>query len=133
MKKHLFPLLALLLLFAVGSLHGQTGALKATIPFAFTAGDITLPAGEYRVTALNDTGTLLVAGTKSGFVSTHPVETTPASASTRLVFHQYGNHYFLYQIWVQGENLGRELPKTPMEKEVARNGWPTAVAVLASK
>ena len=56
-----------------------------------------------------------------------------APAKTMLVFHRYGNRYFLYQIWVEGNNRGRELPRTPSEKELASNGRPTLVAVLAYK
>src|SRR5207244_6047829 len=53
--------------------------------------------------------------------------------STQLVFHRYGNRYFLYQIWVRGENRGRELPQTRLERELASNRQPAPVAVLASK
>src|SRR5438105_14096363 len=80
-------------------------------------------------------GVLWVAGSgfSKGFVGSQAVEKIAAATSTRLVFHRYGNRYFLYQIWVEGENRGRELPRTRLEKEVASNARPSSVAVLASK
>jgi hypothetical protein len=132
-KKRMFPLLAVLVVLAAGALKAQSNPVEATVPFDFTAGDITLPAGEYRVTSLGDAGTLLLAGAKKGLVSTQPVETNAASASTRLVFHRYGSRYFLYQIWVRGNNSGRELPKTRVEREMAGNRPPEAVAIIASR
>src|SRR5437660_12355661 len=65
-KQQLFPLLAVLVLLAAGSVQAQNGGVKANIPFDFTAGSKTLPAGEYRITAMSDAGGVLrVAG--SGF------------------------------------------------------------------
>jgi hypothetical protein len=61
------------------------------------------------------------------------VEKIEAPSQTKLVFRRYGDRYFLYQIWVEGNNRGRELPMTPLEKELASNARPTLVAVLAMK
>ena len=134
-KQHLFSLLVMVVLLAAGSLHAQTGEVKATIPFDFTAGNMSLAAGEYSITSMSDAGRILsVAGASSkGLVGSHAAEKMEAPAKTMLVFHRYGNRYFLYQIWVEGINRGRELPRTPSEKELASNGRPTLVAVLAYK
>ena len=43
------------------------------------------------------------------------------SEGTKLVFHRYGDRYFLAQIWVAGNNSGSELPKSPREVEVAQD------------
>jgi hypothetical protein len=135
-KQQLFPLLAVLVLLAAGSVQAQIGGVKTNIPFDFTAGSMTLPAGEYRITAMSDAGSILLvagSGSSKGFVRSQAVEKMAAATSTKLVFHRYGNRYFLYQIWVEGENRGRELPRTRLEQELASNSRPTQVAVLASK
>ncbi|HKN36556.1 MAG TPA: hypothetical protein VJX16_25215 [Terriglobales bacterium] len=135
-KQRLFPLLAGLVLLAAGSVQAQNGGVKANIPFDFTAGSMTLPAGEYSITRMSDFGgILLVAGSSSSkdLVRSQAVENIAAPTSTQLVFHRYGNRYFLYQIWVRGENRGRELPQTRLERELASNRQPAPVAVLASK
>lgn len=136
MKKQLFPLLAMLLL-ATGLSNAQLDrqAVKANIPFDFITGNTTLPAGEYRVSAISELGTLSVIGGASDhtLVNSHAVLANAASTSTKLIFHRYGDQYFLYQIWVQGENRGRELPQTRLERELASNPRFSTVAVLAHR
>src|SRR5215831_16849717 len=102
-KQNLFPLLAMLLL-AMGLASAQIGqqAVKARIPFDFTAGNKALPAGQYRVAAISDLA----------MVNSHAVQANAAPTSTKLIFRRYGDQYFLYQVWVQGESRGRELPQT---------------------
>ena len=39
----------------------------------------------------------------------------------KLVFHKYGDQYFLSQIWRTGENGGRELRMAHKERELAKN------------
>lgn len=134
-KQHLFPLLAMVVLLAVGPVQAQS-PVKANIPFDFTVGSMSLPAGEYSITARGNAGSLLsVAGTGSSeaFVIAHQVETLAAPTSSKLVFNRYGNRYFLYQIWVEGKHRGREFPRTRLEQESARNAHPYSVAVVASK
>jgi hypothetical protein len=36
------------------------------------------------------------------------------------VFHKYGNHYFLRQVWSPGQSEGYELPASKVERELAR-------------
>ena len=54
---------------------------------------------------------------------------TADSKKTKLVFHRYGDQYFLAQIWTEGNNRGSELPKTEREPEVAM-GYPAAQDVV---
>jgi len=139
-KRHLPPLLAIFLL-AAGSLYAQISSPvsspeKANIPFDFTAGSMDLPAGEYTVMTTDALGNLLIRGEgKQGmFLGSDAAQANRAAASTVLVFHRYGDRYFLSQIWVQGEEWGRELPMTKPEKELrTSNARPILVAVLAYK
>jgi hypothetical protein len=41
---------------------------------------------------------------------------------TELVFNKVGNQYFLAQIWVAGSAAGNEVPKSRMEKRLAKGG-----------
>ena len=49
-----------------------------------------------------------------------------AKNSGMLIFHRYGNAYFLAQVWRQGATEGRELLKSKAERaaerELAKNG-----------
>jgi hypothetical protein len=135
-KQNLFPLLAVILL-ASGLASAQLGqnGVKADIPFAFMAGSNSFAAGEYRIAAASDTGVLAVMnpGSKSALVGSHAIQANATTAETKLIFHRYGDRYFLYQIWVAGEDRGRELPQTRLEKELASNMRFTSIAVLAHR
>ena len=135
-KLQLSPLLAILLL-ATGLSSAQIGRqpVKANIPFDFMAGKTSLPAGEYTVAALSDMGPLSVSADGAGraMVNSHAVQISAPSEQTKLIFHRYGDQYFLYQVWIQGENRGRELPQSKLEKELASNIRFSSIAVLAHK
>jgi hypothetical protein len=136
-KLYLFSLLAAVALVIAASLSdAQTRgrAVKANIPFDFNAGNKHYSAGQYRVNAVSDLAlAILGQGSESGFVFSRRAESSSPSATTKLIFHQYGTSYFLYQIWVQGENSGRELPMTRVEKELARNAIASPAVVVAQK
>ncbi len=140
MKKHsLIPLLAMVVVLAVGSAYAQLpspGGVKANIPFNFTVNRMTLPAGEYTVSNSGTSGVLLISAQDSsqrGFISTIGVQANKGSSQTKLVFHRYGDQYFLSQIWVSGESSGRELPRTRAEKELMAKAASDSVTILARK
>lgn len=112
--------------------------LVVNIPFAFTAGGIALPAGEYRVErTAYDTPALRIEGTDKGaaaFVLSFAAEAKASEAQPKLVFHCYGNRYFLFQVWTGGAERGRQLPKSPQEKEqslAAQGETPDQVTIVA--
>jgi hypothetical protein len=45
-----------------------------------------------------------------------------------LVFHQYGDEYFLTEIWPAGGQTGRALPKSRAERELQRQSNDAKVA-----
>ena len=119
-KRNFLPLLAMFLL-AAGSLNAQISRpVKANIPFDFTAGGVDLPAGEYQIAATGTPGNLLIRGegTQGMFLVSYAAQTNRVEASSKLVFHRYGDRYFLSQIWEQGEVRGSELPMMKVEKEL---------------
>jgi predicted GNAT superfamily acetyltransferase len=113
-------------------------AVLANIPFAFTAGEMTLPAGEYKVQKLtNDASPLLIRSTDgngASIVMTFAASANAPQAKSKLVFHRYDNRYFLTQVWTAGSARGRELPKSAKEKEqalAAHNEAPEQVTIVA--
>ena len=138
-KQNLIPLLAMVLMLAVGVAYAQLpspGTVKVSIPFSFTANQVAMPAGDYTVKNSGSAGVLLISSddaSQHGLISTTSVESNSRSTQTKLIFHRYGDQYFLSQVWVRGEASGRELPKTRAEKELmARSSFET-VAILAQK
>jgi hypothetical protein len=136
MKKQLFALLGLGLLFATASAYAQTAALKANIPFNFVATGKSLPAGEYTIQSLSTSERVLVirGPEKSAhMVMANACESAKPSDKTKLVFHRYGDRYFLSQIWTAGNSSGAELPQSRREAEVAMDFPLQEVILIASR
>ena len=130
-------MLALALMAATKPARAQE-PLLVHIPFAFAAGKMTLPAGEYRVQkAAYDSSILLIQRTDqaaTAMVTSFAAQANAKQAQSKLIFHRSGNRYFLSQIWVAGSARGRELTKSPQEKEqslAAHNEMPEQVTIVA--
>jgi hypothetical protein len=109
----------------VGSAQAQSLAdpIKVNIPFDFQVADTKFPAGEYYVRRLphsSSDSVVMISSVDAGHVTvrlTSAVETfTPKDKGT-LVFHRYGEQYFLYQVWPAGGETGRVLPRSRSERE----------------
>ena len=124
MKKQLFVLLGLGLLVGM-SAYAQTVNLKADVPFNFIIRGATLPAGEYTIQGLGGDGSAIAVRGPNPKANTIVLSQRCASSSaakqSKLVFHRYGEGYFLAQLWVAGNDSGRELAKSPREMEMARD------------
>lgn len=130
----LVPLLAMGILMAVGSAMAQQNRdIMANVPFSFRAADRLLPAGEYRVKAMSPSGVVALLGAKNQMVGTHGTLSSRPSSSSKLIFNKVGGSYFLSQIWLQGQQLGLELPRSRMEKEMAKAGSSETLSVVAEK
>ena len=140
MKKQALSLVgALSLLLAAGLAFGQSSRIRADVPFNFTVNGTNMPAGSYTVSRVtNSINTLVIQSDDNKeikLVNPHRVESMKAADRTRLVFHCYSgrDHCFLYQLWVEGQGMGQELPRSPLEKEVAAARTPSNdVPVIAS-
>jgi len=129
MKKHAFTILAvfsLLLTISAASVHAQSNRSTINIPFSFTVGHKTLPAGEYSVEpgrSDSNSSWLIqsVEGNGSVFFSTSSIWTIETQKTSRLVFNNYDGQYFLSQIWSVGDNSGRELYRPRLERQLAKS------------
>jgi hypothetical protein len=101
--------------------------LKANIPFSFVIGNQTLPAGEYTVRYVNQNSgksALLfksVDGRTSRIVNMNAAQTSRAEIKASLVFNQYGDSYFLSEVWTGSDQYGLSLPKSSAERRM-KNG-----------
>lgn len=94
----------------------------ANVPFDFRSGSHLMPAGKYEITKLSD-HILLLRGTdqdRSQVVPAFDAISMKVQDHGKLVFHRYGNQYFLYQVWSQGRSEGFQVPKGHTEKEMLR-------------
>jgi hypothetical protein len=113
--------------------YGQVTAVKAEIPFAFQVGNKSLPAGEYSIQTIQGTNedVRMIRRIDSSAVAmapTSPVVAKNGKPGMELVFHKYGDRYFLSEIWTGGD-LGRKLTKPALEKQLEREMSEREVAV----
>src|SRR6266567_5276218 len=112
MKKCLFVMAGLLMfssMVATQVARAQEPML-VNIPFAFVAGNATLPAGEYRVQKLDGNSAVLLIhcwdANASALVITNAAQAKEPQTESKLVFNRYGNRYFLSQVWTAGSIRG---------------------------
>jgi hypothetical protein len=143
MRKHfwgtLITLGGLLALAVPGVANAQLtspGVVKANIPFSFIVGKTTFSAGDYRVENSGTERVLLITAEHSsqgGLINTLDVEAKKGSNQSKLIFHRYGNQYFLSQIWIKNETSGREIRSSRTEKELMAKAASHAVTILAGE
>ena len=137
MKKNFLLFTAALALVVTTVASAQTIKVKVNVPFNFVVNRATLPAGEYLVQSVDDEGKVLAIrdlDTNTTRLVSFNSCTSPKSASqTKLIFHRYGERYFLNQIWVEGNNSGHELNPSPREKEVAKDFSGREVVLMAAR
>lgn len=136
MKTKIFALATALLLsgLAAGLSYAEPPVLVTNIPFEFSVGNQTLPPGDYRVeTQLTGSARMQllrqVDTNRVVILSTLPVESKAENTDPMLIFHRYGQAYFLAQIW-NGGQIGQELPESNREKEMARWEWSSELSLL---
>ena len=106
---------------AVVSANAQSDGVIADIPFDFVVGGRTLPAGKYSVRAVTSDGEGLKISNLNGKTSvmrlSDSITEKSAKRNARMVFHRYGQHYFLAEIW-SGDTYGRQLKQCKTERSL---------------
>jgi hypothetical protein len=106
--------------------NGQSGKqVTAQVPFDFIVAEKTLRSGQYQVSIASSAGEVLAIRDADGKGQAMRLTSeTGAKAAqdmkAKLVFHRYGNTYFLSQVWMAGRSTGRELAKTRQERAIER-------------
>jgi hypothetical protein len=110
---------ALLTAGAVG--QSMRGDQIVQVPFPFIVADHTLPAGRYFVTNIGETRLRIYSAERlSSLVQTHTVRSHSSGASGKMVFHRYGDVYFLAEVWAPGQDVGQQLTKSRAEEELRK-------------
>ncbi len=108
----LVAILGIFLGFAVVSVRAQAPSkVEVNIPFEFSGGKTTLPAGVYSIKRLSGNNvTLQSKDRRSSVVLNAPVtnNSSDPNAVERLVFERYGDQYALSQIWLTADT-GRQV------------------------
>jgi hypothetical protein len=134
LKSILFVFAAALLLSTAAK--AQTTAVKADVPFDFVIGDSVYPAGQYDLKTVTISGVIRIHNVQdsdvSNFQSSHACTHTKPSQKTELVFLRVGDNYFLYQIWTEGRESGREFSKSRTYMQLAQNHQKPDTLIVAA-
>jgi hypothetical protein len=109
-----------------------TPSLVANIPFAFQVGETQMPAGRYTLSP-GTPGVLWVrdiAQHATANIQVIPAQPKIAREKAMLVFHKYGERYFLREVWRAGTANGAQIRKTRTERELLQAAVPERVNVF---
>ena len=133
-----------LLILGVVSSQAQGGyAVSVEVPFAFTAGNSHFEEGRFLIKEGSAGLDMLLVSSLEGkggalLLTNGTMPEKGSNNKPRLIFNQYGDHYFLSQIWFGGGGgVGCQLERTKAEKETAQTATAknlkTAVIEIAAR
>ena len=120
MKRNMFwGLTAVVLALVMNVPFANAQSAKANIPFDFSVSGTAMPAGIYTVSEIGD-GEARVASVQSSTTILVHVQREERldHQSPRMVFHKYGDKYFLAEVWSGAGNSGLEFPASKWENEM---------------
>ena len=139
MKRTVYMTLAAvaLVLMAMVPAYAQKTSATVNIPFAFTVDDVRMPAGEYCIASPSEKVISIqrVGGSEVKVTLTTSGSAARTTGPAKLVFHKYGNAYFVAEAWMPNSDHVQEFFASANEIQVARNGRQDVVelALLAAK
>ena len=117
--------LALGILVSLASLSAaakSVNGMRVQIPFDFHVGERLVRAGSYTVRSMSDDEALLRISGDSGNAATttnYATERGNGEGRARLVFHKYGDQYFLAAVW-GSDSTGRTLSESKRERNLRK-------------
>jgi hypothetical protein len=132
MKSRVTSLLSIgIALAAVATVQAQDKTVTANVPFSFYMGGSAMPQGAYSVDEFWH-GAVVCMRSKDTIksVTTHEIAGKKLAEPARLVFHRYGQSYFLAEICNGDNSVGQALAVSQREKELAGNGAAPTLAVI---
>src|SRR5215469_15185516 len=91
-----------LVLVALVPAYAQKTSATVNIPFSFTVDDVRMPAGEYVLSSPSERAVNLqhLGGPENKSAMTNNGSAANSDNHAKLVFHKYGNAYFLAAAWL---------------------------------
>ena len=106
------------------------------VPFKFMVGTVEMPAGEYTVQLADQKLVLLTVGNLEAkrwvYAKAIPDQGSKAQ-NAALVFHRYGDRYFLAELKVKDSRTSYAFQPTKLEKELRAQNASSTDILLASK
>ena len=108
--------------FSPAKLQAQS-PMSVNVPFEFYVGKYKLPAGRYDVNKLGDPAVLRLSdgiGHTAAVISNGKYNRS-VPRTGHLIFTRYGGLHFLSEVHWADSSVSRQVVKSPMEIEIARN------------
>jgi hypothetical protein len=103
-----------------------------TASFPFYAGDVKLPAGNYKVVRSDDNADILQIENKddlhSVLVGFTPTESAVPHRESAVTFEKYGDTDYLDRVWIEGEEYGISVDPGRVETAAEANATQHATA-----
>jgi hypothetical protein len=112
------------------------GNLEADIPFQFHVGNTSLPAGKYTIHQLENSDLVMMEissadGKVSALFDVEATETKSAPEKSELIFHKYGDRYFLSEMFDEGNANGNKLLESRDERQASKESGTDMAHVVA--
>jgi hypothetical protein len=117
---------------AAAAVQAQNNGVTADVPFNFYVGSHLMPQGAYRVGGVSNSGMAWLNATEKDAIQGFTTSTVIGKKTVepaRLVFHRYGEEYFLSEIWTGSGSIGKALNVSAREKELSGAASPTLSVV----
>jgi hypothetical protein len=110
---------ALLVFAAAAAFSAEESAVAtAKVPFAFTAGMSSLPAGDYTIFRAASGVTIRIKDDNGhALIALCSTKVAGGDSKRQLVFHRYGDSYFLSEVQLGPNSDGVSLRTSKLEKE----------------
>jgi hypothetical protein len=133
MKSNLFRVSMIAAIAATAAWAQNVDPLKANVPFNFIVNGKKVQGGEVTVERSFISGVLTIStnGRAGAAVISTALQSPTPPGKARLVFHRYGDTYFLAEVWDAGD-YGRKLPETSRERELSAKGPAEAKTIALS-
>jgi hypothetical protein len=125
--------MGLLSLLSVMPLAAQIdNGVDFTASSPFYAGDVKLPAGNYKVVQLDETSDILRVENRDNlhsiFVDFTPTESALPHRNSAVTFEKYGDTDYLDRVWIEGEEYGISVDPGRIETAAEANATQHATA-----
>ena len=126
MKKQILNIvvtLSIVTTLTLSALANLGSNIRVTIPFAFYVNGVTMPAGSYDINSLSTRGVMSIRNrerTKAASFRIQQEMSNPKIEKSNLLFHRYGQQYFLVEIQDGANGATHELAKSKAERAAAK-------------
>ena len=128
--KHLLAAAIMMTPLLASAQLGHAPAIATQVPFQFVVGDRVVPAGKCILQAANAADdTILIRNDDKMvrlFSATSLGEARQSAASNELVFHKYGDRFFLAAVRLQGSRVEYQVPQSREEIGLRQQNQPSA-------